>query len=683
MAISFVSTASAAANTVTMPSHVAGDMIVAFAFRDGNTAPPTVPAGWIMQYVPGGGTDCSVALAFKFAASGSETTGTWTNATGISVAVYRKGSAETWTTPVVLANFGVSATIDYSSSYYFGAGPSRSEANTEVWYMRFGGHRTATDLLGSTPAGWTARGGTNTETRVMDSGGPSSLLPDDVGDEMQTVNASSGWYTFNIRLEVWNGSGIVCMGAEAGPNDTLFTMPLHSAGDLIIAYADRTASDVPPSLPAGYTDLSNGGADSFSSLLAYKIASGSSETVPSITNASFQLVSIYRNSKGTWDTIDVPVTNNGNDTTIDFTGTYVPPVPNQTTGFLRFAAANVAWANYLIGWDYRAYWSSSPSLGAWDALTTLSDAARVGSQTVSITSAPWRTNTVRIAFNPNSYENTNFTNQAVPAGVAGCYVTLTGGGGAGGGGATRGGTGTGNGGGGGGGGANVTKVWVPVASLGSTFSLTRGGGGGGVGQGTTGTAGTASSFSSGSLTVSANGGGGGLSASTPTGGTGGTYTIPGGLAYETASNGMNGGAGSTTQAGGSAGNSSTTNAGAGGGGGGSNKTNAYVGGVGGDSTTQPGGAGGPANSGAGGNATDSALGFGGAGGGGGGGGQGFGGDGRNGGTAGQAGGGGGGGGGKEGTTGTAGTSGAGAAGYTYIEWLPAGSAEFFSAYDFF
>ena len=682
MAVSFISTASAASNTVAMPTHAAGDMIVAFAFRDGDITAPTIPAGWLGRYSPVGQNTCSMSFAFKIAASASETTGTWTNATGISVAVYRKGASETWTTPAAFVNSGTGTSIDYSALYYFGPTEVRSEANTELWWVRMAGHRAGTDLLGSTPAGWTARGGANTETRIIDSGGPSYGLDADVGDELQTVNASSGWWTTVVRLEVWNGSGIVCMGAEAGPNDASFTMPLHDAGDLIIGYANRTASATPPSLPAGYTDLANGGADLFSTRLASKVAVSSLEAAPVFTDATFQVVAVYRNSMGSWNTIDVPITNNGNDTTIDNTQMYVPPIPNQTTGFVRFESADTAWGYTVPGWDSRSAWYTTPAISVRDALNVLTDVASIGADSYAITSAPWRVNTVRIGFNPNKYENIPFTDETVPSGVAGCYVSLTGGGGAGGGGATRGGTGTGNGGGGGGGGAHVSRVWVPAVSLGSTFSLSRGIGGAGVGQGTTGNAGGVSTFSSGSITITANGGAGGLSAATPTGGSGGTFSVSGGLTYDVAANGESGGPGSTTQAAGTAGTASATNAGAGGGGGGSNKSNAYAGGAGGDSLTQLGGAAGPANSGAGGTATDSALGLGGAGGGGGGGGAGGGANGRDGGTAGTAGGGGGGGGGKEGLSGFGGNSGAGAAGYTMIEWVPI-SGQFFTAYDFF
>lgn len=341
-------------------------------------------------------------------------------------------------------------------------------------------------------------------------------------------------------------------------------------------------------------------------------------------------------------------------------------------GFLDYQAL---WAGSITGYNQNERYNLAAAGGNADNAMVVGDARGNGSSVIfnatRYTGSAYAAFCIKLtnAFTPFNVENTTLVT-TIPSGISGCYVTLTGGGGAGGGGATRGGTGTGNGGGGGGGGGHIKRVFVPVSQLGSTYSVVQGAGGSAVGQGTAGNGGGASSFVSGSITITASGGTGGLSATTPTGGTGGTTSVPGGLTYDSVATGMAGGAGSTASGvAGVAGSSSTTDAGAGGGGGGSNKSSASVGGVGGDATTVSGGAAGPANSGSGGTPANSVLGLGGAGGGGGGGGAGFGANGRTGGTGGTTGAGGGGGGGKEGSTGSGGTSGAGAAGYALIEWV--------------
>ena len=94
-------------------------------------------------------------------------------------------------------------------------------------------------------------------------------------------------------------------------------------------------------------------------------------------------------------------------------------------------------------------------------------------------------------------QNTDKSSVAVPQGVSGCWVTLIGGGAAGKDGVA--GSAPGH---GGGGGARVDRTWIPVASMGATYTVTRGLGG------TTSTAaGGSSVFSTGGITLTAGGGG--------------------------------------------------------------------------------------------------------------------------------------------------------------------------------
>lgn len=683
MAISYISTASAAANTVAMPSHVAGDMIVAFTFRDGNATAPTIPAGWqgLGQPTITGANTCSISIAYKIAASGSETTGTWTNATGISVGVYRNAAAETWTTPTAMTTSGTGGTLNYVPANFYGAYHTIAQDNTEVWCVRFAGQRDATNLTTNTPTGWTARGGTTTETRIMDTNGRIAGFDTDVGVNTQSTNGTTGYFIASVRIEAWNGTGMVCMGSDAGPSGSQLIMPRHQTGDLILAYSNR-ANNTAPTTPSGYTSLSSGGADTFSTNVAYKIAASAAEASPVFTNATYQTVSIYRSSNNTWYTPELAVSTNGNTTPLTLTGNNVGQVADAVTGYVRFAAINSAEVGFITGWVLRGLWNVSPAAKTIDHLNAREEADTVGQNAWTVSSVAWRTNTIRIAFNPNKYENINYASATVPANVAGCYLTMIGGGGGGGGGATRGGTGQGNGGGGGGGGAAVERVFVPASSLGSTYSLTRGTGGASVSQGTHGNAGSSSTFTSGSTTITAGGGGGGQSISTPTAGAGGTPTIPASLSYVGSYSGMSGGAGSTTGGVvGTVGQNSTTLAGAGGGGGGSNKSSSSNGGKGGDSTTVTGGNGGAASGGHAAEPADSATGLGGAGGGGGAGGSGA----TNGGNGGQgavAGAGGGGGGGKEGLFASGGGGAPGGDGYTMIEWVPA-TGSFFAAWEGF
>ena len=91
MAISRISSATNNGDTVTIGTHAAGDLLLMFSYRDGSITQPTIPSGWISLY----GLavySMSVRVSYKFATTGSETSGTWTNATSLLSTVYRGGT---------------------------------------------------------------------------------------------------------------------------------------------------------------------------------------------------------------------------------------------------------------------------------------------------------------------------------------------------------------------------------------------------------------------------------------------------------------------------------------------------------------------------------------------------------------------------------------------------------------
>ena len=78
--------------TATLPAHVAGDVIIAFAFRRDATAAPTLPSGWTdagTQTGTAGGTNIVARLAYRTATGSSTASGTWTNATTTVFLAYR------------------------------------------------------------------------------------------------------------------------------------------------------------------------------------------------------------------------------------------------------------------------------------------------------------------------------------------------------------------------------------------------------------------------------------------------------------------------------------------------------------------------------------------------------------------------------------------------------------------
>lgn len=90
--VTYVSNASAWSNTVAMPSHQAGDLLVVAVGCDNCATIPTTPSGWTDLDSHGGtqsGNSKSLKISYQLATSSSHVTGTWTNANVISVSVYR------------------------------------------------------------------------------------------------------------------------------------------------------------------------------------------------------------------------------------------------------------------------------------------------------------------------------------------------------------------------------------------------------------------------------------------------------------------------------------------------------------------------------------------------------------------------------------------------------------------
>lgn len=84
--VAFIGDGSAAATSVTIPTHTTGDTLVIIAFRIGSNSPPTATTGssgggtWT-NLCNGGDNNTGYRVAYMTATSAAETSGTWANAT--------------------------------------------------------------------------------------------------------------------------------------------------------------------------------------------------------------------------------------------------------------------------------------------------------------------------------------------------------------------------------------------------------------------------------------------------------------------------------------------------------------------------------------------------------------------------------------------------------------------------
>lgn len=196
MSISYINSASAAATSVAIPTHRVGDLIIVFAYRNGNNTAPTQPAAggtvptWNTISSSGGNLNSSI-ISYAFATATNTTTGTWTNATQIHVLIYRGVAA-------IGAFVGNSANNSTTINY---AALTFQNANGTSWAVGAAGHRTASDVE-------SAPSGTPSMTNRTSSGtGPESATHDTTvgvttwNSTNVTVNSSGAWRSWVVELK--------------------------------------------------------------------------------------------------------------------------------------------------------------------------------------------------------------------------------------------------------------------------------------------------------------------------------------------------------------------------------------------------------------------------------------------------------------------------------------------------
>ena len=145
MPISFISAASGT-TTATLGSHQTGDLILVFAYRDGNTTAPSLPSSPTFNNIQASGANSNSArMAWRVATSSAETIGTWTNATTVIAVVYRGVNTET---PI-----GGSAITGAQSTTVTYPGITMSVTDGSSWVVGAAGHRSTNTSLETPPSG--------------------------------------------------------------------------------------------------------------------------------------------------------------------------------------------------------------------------------------------------------------------------------------------------------------------------------------------------------------------------------------------------------------------------------------------------------------------------------------------------------------------------------------------------
>jgi hypothetical protein len=149
--ISYISAASAAANSVTLGTHAVNDLITLFAFNNTSATVPSLPAGWTSMYTLT--ATIGWRVGYLVATSAAETSGTWTNADGVIALVHRASSGALVLPGINVTSSGTATNITYGA---IGAAIDRTNA-ADRWMITLGSTRTADSSIETAPTSFTNR----------------------------------------------------------------------------------------------------------------------------------------------------------------------------------------------------------------------------------------------------------------------------------------------------------------------------------------------------------------------------------------------------------------------------------------------------------------------------------------------------------------------------------------------
>ena len=226
-----------------LPTFVAGDLALVFAFRDGSTTLPTLPAGWTSVLAPTGANTCSMRVGYRVLVSGDTTTGTWTSASRLVVHVYRSTTAIAYPGASASAS-GASTTVSYPA---LSGGSAMKRTDGTSWVAGFAGHRSVDTALETPPTGMTNRSDgvdATAEAAGHDTNGGVASR------SLQTVSVggtSSGWFGATVEIvEAQFGDEIQVLYTDnfSSGSAAAFPQAVH-AGTLLVAGFGRATNSTP------------------------------------------------------------------------------------------------------------------------------------------------------------------------------------------------------------------------------------------------------------------------------------------------------------------------------------------------------------------------------------------------------------------------------------------------------
>jgi surface protein len=115
----------------------------------------------------------------------------------------------------------------------------------------------------------------------------------------QPASFSTGSALISGNRPIWGtcplkqaATTISFIGSATGTNSA--TVPAHNSGDILVVFAFRDGSTTAPTLPSGWTNINNAGANTSAQRNGFRISDGTITTTGTWTNATSVIVLVYR-----------------------------------------------------------------------------------------------------------------------------------------------------------------------------------------------------------------------------------------------------------------------------------------------------------------------------------------------------------------------------------------------------
>lgn len=307
MAISYV-TSVTGTTSATISGILAGDCLVAFAGRSGSVTAPTLPAGWTLIDNAGGANTSSTLLAYRFATTTSQASGTFTNASEVTITAYRGVDQNNPIGTATNRTTGTATSVTYPAA-------TLQATDGSSWILRFGFHKSINTTIETPPTGYTLRanlaGASAGEVAAFDSNGTVSTSPGTAA--VAVGGTAAGWMTHTLEIraavagsKIVSGTASIVAGTASGTSGS--TKPPYVSP--LVYFSDSQAPDSATATSATITGVSLGTAFSgrvISALVVYQ-ANG---TVASVGRPTFTIGGVTATASNFYADIDASGTGAG------------------------------------------------------------------------------------------------------------------------------------------------------------------------------------------------------------------------------------------------------------------------------------------------------------------------------------------------------------------------------------